>query len=175
MQERIDNRKVGKTSTKPEPEHPYLSRQTSHGWGGSPPLECCFFAPSRKPQKAIDSDTKSLWKCLPENYSKSRGSAERIWGEFFSWVRRILGKLPVNFSANFDGDFFPRVFRPCFFPGFQALKKIHAQNSRPEVVGIPLQFNFLEPNIFSRRFSAYWGDQKLFKIMLCNFGTGGLV
>ena len=34
-----------------------------------------------------------------------RRYAERIWGEFFILVRRILGKLPANFSANFDGEF----------------------------------------------------------------------
>ena len=35
----------------------------------------------------------------------SRRYAERIRGEFFILARRILGKLPANFSANFDGEF----------------------------------------------------------------------
>ena len=35
----------------------------------------------------------------------SRRYAERIWGEFFILARRIVGKLPANFSANFDGEF----------------------------------------------------------------------
>ena len=35
----------------------------------------------------------------------SRCYAERIWGEFFVLVRRILGKLPANLMANFDGEF----------------------------------------------------------------------
>ena len=34
-----------------------------------------------------------------------RRYAERIWGEIFILVRRSLGKLPANFSANFDGEF----------------------------------------------------------------------
>ena len=37
--------------------------------------------------------------------SWSRSYAERIWGEFFILVRRILGKLPANFLANFNGEF----------------------------------------------------------------------
>ena len=35
----------------------------------------------------------------------ARRYAERIWGEFFILVRRILGKLPANLSANLDGEF----------------------------------------------------------------------
>ena len=35
----------------------------------------------------------------------SRRYAERIWGEFFILARRTVGKLPANFSANFDGEF----------------------------------------------------------------------
>ena len=38
--------------------------------------------------------------------SWSRRHAERIWGgEFFILARQILGELPANFSANFDGEF----------------------------------------------------------------------
>ena len=96
--------------------------------------------------------------------SWSRRYAERIWGEFF-----ILVKLaPANFRkncrrisqrilmANFDGEFFGLVF-----PGFQATPK----NSRPKftsrIVSIPLQFHFLEPKIYSRRFSAHGEDQNI--------------
>ena len=57
--------------------------------------------------------------------------------------------------ANFDSEFFGLVF-----PGVQARPK----NSRPKftsrIVGSPLQFHFLEPKIYSRRFSAYVGDQQ---------------
>ena len=35
----------------------------------------------------------------------SRRYAERIWGEFFILARRNVGKVPANFSANFDGEF----------------------------------------------------------------------
>ena len=101
----------------------------------------------------------------------SRRYAERIWGEFFILVRRILGKLPANFSANFDGEFWKRIFRPCFsrFSG-------HPKNSRPKftsrIVGIPLQFHFLEPKIYSRRFSAYVGDQHWAALIQWKGGDG---
>ena len=60
-----------------------------------------------------------------------------------------LGKSPANFSANFDGEFRCLVF-PGFHPKFKS-----------RFVGIPLQFHFLEPKIYSRRFSAYSGGQKM--------------
>ena len=40
------------------------------------------------------------------------------------------------------------TFRGLVFPGSQASKKLHAQNSHPDIVGIPLQFHCLEPNLF---------------------------
>ena len=65
-----------------------------------------------------------------------------------------------NLMANFDSEFFGLVF-----PGFQA----HPKNSRPKftsrIVGIPLQFHFLEPKIYSRRFSAYVRDQQFHQVM----------
>ena len=74
-------------------------------------------------------------------------------GEFGENYRRISQRILM---ANFDREFFGLVF-----PGFQATPK----NSRPKFtsrnVGIPLQFHFLEPKIYSRRFSAYGGDQKV--------------
>ena len=70
----------------------------------------------------------------------SRRYAERIWGEFFILVRRILRNLPANFSANFDGEFCGLVF-----PGLQATQKIHAQNSRPELSAFLSNFTFLNP------------------------------
>ena len=73
----------------------------------------------------------------------SRRYAERIWGEFSILVRRILGRLPANFSANFDSEFFGLVF-----PGFQATQKIHAQNSRPESSAFLSNFTLLNPNFF---------------------------
>ena len=58
--------------------------------------------------------------------------------------------------ANFASEFFGLVFSKV---------SGHPKNSRPKftsrIVGIPLQFHFLEPNIYSRRFSAYGGDQNL--------------
>ena len=64
----------------------------------------------------------------------ARGSAERIWGEFFILAWRILGKFPANFSANYDGKFILRIFRPCFSrvsgPHKKFTPKIHVQNCR---------------------------------------------
>ena len=77
----------------------------------------------------------------------SRRYAERIWGEFFILVRRILGKLPAIFSANFDGEFFGLVF-----PGFRGTQKIHAQNSRPELSAFLSNFTFSNPNLFTAIF-----------------------
>ena len=61
----------------------------------------------------------------------SRGSAEQIWGEFFILACRILGNLPASFSANSDGEFWSRLFRPCFSRVSGLPKKftpkIHAQ------------------------------------------------
>ena len=77
-------------------------------------------------------------------------------GEFEVNCRRISQRILM---ANFDSEFFGRVF-----PGFQATQKIHAQYSLSRIVGIPLQFHFLEPKIYSRRFSAYGGDQHVLKL-----------
>ena len=88
--------------------------------------------------------TKDFFRGTTFSHEKcwSRHYAERIWGEFFILVRRSLGRLPANFSANFDSEFFGLVF-----PGFEPTQK----NSRPKftsrIVGIPLQFHFLEPKI----------------------------
>ena len=69
---------------------------------------------------------------------------------FFILVRRMLGDSRENFSANFDGELFTRVFRPCFsrISGPPPPKK----NSRPEIVGISLQYHFLEPTFFHADF-----------------------
>ena len=71
---------------------------------------------------------------------RTRRYAERIWGEFCILVRRTVGKLPVNFSANFDGKFFGLVFL-----GLQDTQKIHAQNSCPELLAFLSNFTFLNP------------------------------
>ena len=118
-----------------------------------------------------------FWPCLRERKTKgqqlkgkivsallhifwSRRYAERIWGDFFIWsgdflenCRRISQRILM---ANFDREFFGLVFSSA---------SGHPKNSRQKftsrIVGIPLQFHFLEPKIYSRRFSAYGGDQHL--------------
>ena len=76
--------------------------------------------------------------------------AERIWVDFKILVRRILGEVPANFSANSTSEFIPRIV----WPGFSRVSgspKIHAQNPSPTRI--------FEPNSFSRCFAAYWGEE----------------
>ena len=55
--------------------------------------------------EAWETTPISKKKALGVKRPFSRRYAERIWGEFFILARRTVGKLPVNFSANFDGEF----------------------------------------------------------------------
>ena len=59
-------------------------------------------------------------------------------------------------SANFSCEFFGLVS-----PGFQAPQKNSPPNSRAKLSALLSNFRFLSPTCFSRRFSAYGGDQKL--------------
>ena len=58
------------------------------------------------------------WPPKSTTFFKARGAAERSWGELSVLVWRILGKLPANISANFDGEFF-RDFFGLVFPRYQ--------------------------------------------------------
>ena len=70
--------------------------------------------------------------------------ARKLWADFSIPMMAIFS---AHFSALFFQDFsLPRTFTP----------KIHAQNCRHFS-----PIHFLEPKLFSRRFSAYWGDQQL--------------
>ena len=51
-----------------------------------------FFRRDEHPLREAHAAVQRYW---------SRGSAERIWGEFFILVRRSLGKLPANFDSEF--------------------------------------------------------------------------
>ena len=51
-------------------------------------------------------------------------------------------------------------FSALLFQGFRPPKKFTPKFTS-RIVGTPLQFHFLEPKIYSRRFSAYGGDQDL--------------
>ena len=83
----------------------------------------------------------------PARNCRSRGSAERIWGESFSLVRRILENCqrisPANFSTNFSA---------LFLQGFRPLQKIHAQNSRPKSSAFLSNFKFVGPKFFTPTF-----------------------
>ena len=70
-------------------------------------------------------------------------------GEFWENCWRISQQILM-------AKFFPRSFRRCFWR-----VSGHPRKFTPKLVGIPLKFHFLEPKTFSRRFSAYWGDQIL--------------
>ena len=70
-------------------------------------------------------------------------------------------KIAGEFLSEFWWRIFLAKFSALFLSGLQATQKIHALISRPEIVGIPLQFHFLEPEIYSRRFSAYGEGQLL--------------
>ena len=63
--------------------------------------------------------------------------------------------------ANFDSEFFSLVF-----PVFQATPKNSRPKLTPRIVGIPLQFHFLEPKIYSRQFLAYGGDLKMVLVFI---------
>ena len=53
-----------------------------------------------------------------------------------------MGKLPANFSSNFNGEILLQIFRPCFFQDFWPPKNIYAQNSRPELSAFLSNFTF---------------------------------
>ena len=72
----------------------------------------------------------------------------------------VIFLILVRLMANF----YPQMFRPRFSRiSAPPQKKNHTQISRPEIVGIPLQLHFLEPNILSRQFSVYWGEQEEYR------------
>ena len=75
---------------------------------------------------------ESLWELRWElcGMCWSRRFAERIWGECFILVRRTVGKLPANFSANSDSEFFGSLFFQGFRPPKKLTPKIHVQNCR---------------------------------------------
>ena len=81
---------------------------------------------------------------IPKRECWARGSAEQIWGDFFLLAWRIFGKLPANFSAEFDGEVFPRVYRPCS----SRVSAPPQKNFTPKFVGIVLEFHFFEPKMF---------------------------
>ena len=62
--------------------------------------------------------------------------------------------------ANLFCKVFGLVFQ-CSGPPPPTQKKKWRPKFTPKLVGIPLQFHFLEPKMFSRRFSAYGGDQQI--------------
>ena len=89
------------------------------------------------------------------------------WTFYLVW--RIWGRLPANFSANLS-EIFPQIFQPCF-----SSVSGPSQQFTPKIFGILLQFHFLKPKNYSRRFSACWGDQNswiLQAVLLCQQHQG---
>ena len=87
---------------------------------------------------------------MPNRQWWARGSAERIWGDFFILAWQIWGNLPTNFSANFDGEFLSANFAALFFPRCHPPENDSRPKFTPTIVGIPLQchFRFSSPNVF---------------------------
>ena len=67
------------------------------------------------------------------------------------WAQLILGTLPANVSANFDGDF-PQNFQPCFSRIPPPQKKTHAQNCRHSS---PISLSWTQ-NSFTPIFCSQW-------------------
>ena len=78
-------------------------------------------------------------------------------GEFKENCRRISQRILM---ANFLREFFGLVFSRASGPPKNSCPKFTAR-----IVRIPLQFHFLEPNTFSRRFSASGGDQQFYHLV----------
>ena len=84
-----------------------------------------------------------------------------VCAQFLAW--RTSGKLPANFSANFDGEFF-HTFFSLVVPAFQAPpppKKSSRPKLTPRIVGIPLQFHLLEPNFCHADFRLTGGGTNI--------------
>ena len=94
----------------------------------------------------VSGGLQSRWQSPSANgRCWSRRYAERIWGEFFILVRRILGKLLAQILSEFWWQILIANFSALFFQGFRSPKKIHAQNSRPELSAFLSNFTFLNP------------------------------
>ena len=91
-----------------EPASQCASVCRNYPLANNPLVSPLTFTPTRKDQgktKGQQLKGKIVSEFFHTFWHWSRRYAERIWGEFFILVRRILGKLPANFSANFDGEF----------------------------------------------------------------------
>ena len=96
------------------------------------------------------SSGASDWRLLSPRFCR----ADLGWSLYFG-PANFKGKLPTNFSSNFDGENVPWFFRPCF-SRISGPPKIHAQNCRHSS---PISLS--RTQICSPWFSACWGDQRL--------------
>ena len=72
-------------------------------------------------------------------------------GEFWFLAWRNFRTIARKILANFDGEFFPRIFQPCFLNPPTPKRKTFAPKLTPQIVDIPLQFHIFKPNfLFSR-------------------------
>ena len=93
----------------------------------------------------------------PEVLQSGFGVNFIFWhGELWENCRRI------NFDGEKFAENFPQIFRPCFLPGFQARPKNSHPKFTPRIVGIPLQFHFLEPNCFFHADFLLTGEINIF-------------
>ena len=83
----------------------------------------------------------------------ARGSAERIWGEFFIWSSEFFVKFAGEFLSVISWCFFLQIFRPCFSRiSGPPPKKKSGPKFTSRIVGIPLQFHFLNPKLIHTDF-----------------------
>ena len=107
----------------------------------------------RKPQIFADSPLLLEIQAFggrrkPQIFAENRRFSKKTAGN------RRLGSVTLGASP---------LARPYFLSRFSGPPRF-----TPRIVGISLQFHFLEPNLFfSRRFSANWGDQNRFRIICC--------
>ena len=97
----------------------------------------------------------STFSILAWNYQSLNSRLCRVDLGWIVLAWRILGKLPSNLSANFDGEFFFREFFGLVSPWHQA--KIHAQTWHPNLLALLSNFTFSNPNFVHADFQLTGG------------------
>ena len=101
-----------------------------------------------------DGSSRSLHRIgnpLPKTIVSSRGSAERIWVDFFYFGLANFRKIVLKFLSEFLWRIFPLIFQSC-------LSRV--SNSRPKLSAFLSNFRFFNPlgPFLLRQSSASGGD-----------------